>query len=348
MLGTAIDVAIGIVFLFMLFSLFLSTALEAVSSVLALRARGLEITVAQLLESPDRHVHFAHWPAKGGFGLADFVYRRFTATPPMGTLVADRVDQNNPEGVEAITEIGRDITASEPLKFAALYAHPMISALPCKRPAYVPAAGFTSALIATLLARDNGLSAGIESAIASLPPGRLQQAMVTAFHDADGDLDAFRIRVEAWFDNAMDRLSGEYKRFSQSMMFALALACAAWFHLDAIALSEKIYADAPLRAALVQQSVDAVQTASSHSGPVTVHDPGAALTSRLDLFPPPMPYPSPIADPVKWLRVAAGLLATALAGMLGAPFWFDLLQKLVNLRGAGPKPGRRPATGATA
>ena len=29
---------------------------------------------------------------------------------------------------------------------------------------------------------------------------------------------------------------------------------------------------------------------------------------------------------------------TALAGMLGAPFWFELLQRLVNLRGSGPRP----------
>ena len=34
------------------------------------------------------------------------------------------------------------------------------------------------------------------------------------------------------------------------------------------------------------------------------------------------------------------------AGMLGAPFWFALLQKLTNLRGTGPKPASpAPATG---
>ena len=31
-------------------------------------------------------------------------------------------------------------------------------------------------------------------------------------------------------------------------------------------------------------------------------------------------------------------MITALAGMLGAPFWFQLLQRFVNLRGAGAKP----------
>ncbi len=33
-----------------------------------------------------------------------------------------------------------------------------------------------------------------------------------------------------------------------------------------------------------------------------------------------------------------GWLITALAGMLGAPFWFDLLGKVISIRNAGPKP----------
>jgi len=33
-----------------------------------------------------------------------------------------------------------------------------------------------------------------------------------------------------------------------------------------------------------------------------------------------------------------GLLVTAFALSFGAPFWFDLLNRLVNLRAAGKKP----------
>jgi hypothetical protein len=40
----------------------------------------------------------------------------------------------------------------------------------------------------------------------------------------------------------------------------------------------------------------------------------------------------------------AGWLLTALAAALGAPFWFDLIGRVVNLRGAGAK----PASGAAA
>lgn len=39
-----------------------------------------------------------------------------------------------------------------------------------------------------------------------------------------------------------------------------------------------------------------------------------------------------------WLRLALGWALTAALVSLGAPFWFDLLQSIVNRRGAGPKP----------
>ena len=39
-----------------------------------------------------------------------------------------------------------------------------------------------------------------------------------------------------------------------------------------------------------------------------------------------------------WATRVLGLLLTAAALTLGAPFWFDLLNKVANLRTAGPKP----------
>lgn len=44
-----------------------------------------------------------------------------------------------------------------------------------------------------------------------------------------------------------------------------------------------------------------------------------------------------------WLLKIIGWLATAVAVSLGAPFWFDLLNKVVDLRGAGRKPAAPPS-----
>ncbi|MEO8630927.1 MAG: hypothetical protein ABI612_22940 [Betaproteobacteria bacterium] len=47
-----------------------------------------------------------------------------------------------------------------------------------------------------------------------------------------------------------------------------------------------------------------------------------------------------------WLIKIIGWLITGLAVTLGALFWFDLLNKLVNLRGSGPKPAAVPQSEA--
>jgi hypothetical protein len=45
-----------------------------------------------------------------------------------------------------------------------------------------------------------------------------------------------------------------------------------------------------------------------------------------------------------FLAKLAGWLITALAAAQGAPFWFDLLNKLLQLRGSGTKPAEQTAT----
>jgi hypothetical protein len=45
-----------------------------------------------------------------------------------------------------------------------------------------------------------------------------------------------------------------------------------------------------------------------------------------------------------WITKFAGWVLTALAVTLGAPFWFDLLNRLVNLRSSGRRPVASTAT----
>ena len=51
-----------------------------------------------------------------------------------------------------------------------------------------------------------------------------------------------------------------------------------------------------------------------------------------------------VPDPVTWIERIIGWLITGLAVSLGAPFWFDLLNKFMNIRGTGEKPAK--ASGA--
>ena len=47
-----------------------------------------------------------------------------------------------------------------------------------------------------------------------------------------------------------------------------------------------------------------------------------------------------------WLLLLLGWAATAVATLFGAPFWFDTLQRFVQLGGTGPKPAPAPPTTA--
>ena len=84
-----------------------------------------------------------------------------------------------------------------------------------------------------------------------------------------------------------------------------------------------------------------------HSGIVTLD----ALTAELEEAGLPIGWTQfwerlesvPDGEPAFWLWVQTvfGIVLTALAASLGAPFWFDLLNKFIKLRGSGIIPGRR-------
>jgi hypothetical protein len=45
---------------------------------------------------------------------------------------------------------------------------------------------------------------------------------------------------------------------------------------------------------------------------------------------------------IEWLLKLIGLLLTAVAASLGAPFWFDILNKFMNVRAVGASPDEAP------
>jgi hypothetical protein len=62
---------------------------------------------------------------------------------------------------------------------------------------------------------------------------------------------------------------------------------------------------------------------------------GWKTTSATDLLSAPVPLGPYLWS---WFVQMMGWAVTATAALFGAPFWFDLLQRLVQLRGTGPAP----------
>jgi hypothetical protein len=152
-----------------------------------------------------------------------------------------------------------------------------------------------------------------------------------------------------WFDAAMDRVSGWYKRQTMLVTIGIALAVGVLLNADWLMIAAGRARDPAVRAA----AVAAAQQTASKSGTQPTLDIATFQKEAAQLQLPigwsgqsgdPRALPT---DAVGWLRKVLGLVLTIVAISLGAPFWFDLLNKLLNLRLTGPPPPTATEVAAT-
>ena len=226
--------------------------------------------------------------------------------------------------------------------FDKVFGHGLIQGLSrTSLPSYVPSRTFCLALFDALSENGAGtLFSQIEHGIATMPAGYAKQSLTTFLANSGGDIAALRARVESWFDDAMDRLTGTYKRWAQLIHFLFGLLVAILFNVDSLNITSVLWHSSDKRAALAAQaqSFMAAHPAAGGGAP----DLSSLITQLQDL-PVPLGWTQQLwhrTDLLLWLLSLAGWLVTAFAISLGAPFWFDLLQKLlnINVRGAGPRP----------
>jgi hypothetical protein len=181
-----------------------------------------------------------------------------------------------------------------------------------------------------------------ERTISRLPDRDLKRTLSVFLESAGGDLDAFRMHLEQWFDDAMDRVIGIYKRTSQYVMLFLGLAMAVALNVDSIRAAVTLWEKPSLGSALVANA----KVIAERQHPPSASDNsfiGDVLKPYRELFATETPVGW--TEAVPWsLTTLGGWLITAAAVALGAPIWFGLLQKFVDIRNSGPKPSRRPTT----
>ena len=171
------------------------------------------------------------------------------------------------------------------------------------------------------------------------------------FINSNNDFEKFKTALEKWFDDTMQRASGWYKRHVQMLLFFIGFAVANGFNVNTIEIGKTLSKDQKAREGIVQMAVAfqhnnnaAFQKSKSDSAfaesvkDSLKSDLGKA-NSILGLGWSKQSFC--ICSWQSWknyFRMLPGFILTALAISLGAPFWFDLLSKLVNLRGAGDNP----------
>ncbi len=174
------------------------------------------------------------------------------------------------------------------------------------------------------------------------PAASFSHAVLHALDAVQADLHGLHTRVEGWYDDVMDRVSGVYKRRVQWWLLIIALIVTIAVGADTLRIVNTLSTSATLRSVLV---ADASQLASS-GGQAT---PDLNKVQR-DLVPLNQLFGynggvPPIGDWLRWqtARKLIGLLLTVFAVSLGAPFWFDVLNRFTNVRAAGKPPEKSQA-----
>jgi hypothetical protein len=271
--------------------------------------------------------------------------------------------ENLLSGCNTITKEGSDLAKlfwSHPLVQALIRprskAHESVSQTDGKGPAYIPGRTFVSALI-DLGARNTDRvkqvaedaenvaaelsKVNVPDAINGIPSAPLRQALLAIYNEADGDVNTFRREAEKWYDDAMDRVSGWYKRHIQAVIWVIAVLVAVLLNVDTVQIATTLWKDPTTRAAVVARADKAVaQGKNSIKVSQTVSAIGLPLGWKLELGTGQQDIPN---QGRLILSKLVGLLLTAAALSLGAPFWFDLLSKFVRIRGTGPPPTPAPA-----
>lgn len=223
---------------------------------------------------------------------------------------------------------------------ARLYQHPLIQSLspPNGKPSYIPSRTFALALldlIASATTDGSRTLADLKTGMVNLPEP-LQRTLTNLLDEAQHDVERFKTQIEIWFNNGMDRASGWYKRKTQWIQFFLGLGLVILLNIDSVHIGRALFAvNSPLRASLVESAKSFAAEPGGANKPIKdVVD--AISTASLPIGWTEVPKRD------QWLTIAMGWLITALAVSMGAPFWFDLLNKFINIRASGKAPEEEP------
>jgi hypothetical protein len=199
-------------------------------------------------------------------------------------------------------------------------------------PSYIPTHTLAIALTDLTFPEDGQASPLTREAllqdIDKLEESPIKDALKSIVNEVDPNLDVLRERLAISFDESMDRISGWYARCVKYMLLGIGLGIAVVLNVDIFRLAAELWTNADLRTGLA----------------------GLALEARgedISSLPPDLQEKLFEALPFGWgqgfgvkdvLSRFPGWLATGFAVSLGAPFWFDTLNRIANLRGAGKKP----------
>jgi hypothetical protein len=293
--NTILDIAIGLVLMYLVLSLMGTVINEAVSTALDVRAKTLQGAITSLLDDK--------------------------------TLQAAFYDHGLVAGTAKATD---------------------------GRPSYLSGQTFASAIIGSLSDKPLPTIDDIKATLGKMQDTNIRDALLAQVTKSGNDIDKLRNEIANYFDTSMDRVTGVYKRYMKQITLIVGFIIVVVLNADSINVGTAMWNDSSLRAQMIETSRTVLAGGPPAAGqkPVSVSDVTTQLTKlESDLRPLPVGWSLGQLDYARakwndgawtviwWLIVKLiGLTITAFAISLGAPFWFDMLSKFMNVRGAGAKP----------
>jgi hypothetical protein len=201
----------------------------------------------------------------------------------------------------------------------------------------------------------------LQRAVSQLPEGHTKESLLVMIdktkreapvvpdiiNAAQLQAEQLQHNIEQWFNDAMDRCGGWYKRWTQKVLLGIAIVVVLGANVDTLMLAKRFMRDNALRASIVTAAEKTIQ--ENTTNPTNNSEARQKLLVEAGELNLPIGWVADASDPYKtnqipqgtvgWLMKILGLLISIFAISLGAPFWFDILSKIVNLRGAGTPPG---------
>ncbi|MBO0935998.1 hypothetical protein J2I47_05515 [Fibrella sp. HMF5335] len=334
-LPTLLDVAIGLIFIFFVFSIFVSGVVELINTLFqSKRAEFLRLAIDKLL----------------GASLADaFFSHRLTS-----------IKQQDYRGLKPISYLSADSFSTVLIDLLSKAGHKV-------GPVDATAVGTTQTLAAIRQGMEHGSLADVKELI---EPMLAKSDSFQSFKDA----------LERWYNGYMEQVSGWYKRYAQGVAWLVSLVVVLVFNVDTIYLTNRLFNDTDLRGRLVADAINATKTGKATYGKdrafidYLVDNKSAVLNTtksalkdtltdseklmvqsayvkfvqgQIDELQLPISWKQGdgkwgFQPGQEWYVAIVGWVLTMAALSFGAPFWFDLLLKLVNIRNTARRPPGNP------
>jgi len=334
-----LEVTIGLIALYLILSLVASAANEALAGIFKRRSAFLEKGIQNLLGDVMAGRFFNHGLIRG------LSRNRSSGAPGRPSYVS------GPIFARTVLDLVGNLPSAPPAAGAGAAGAPPAPAFP---------AGFAAPRDAQVVA----LQAKVEG-LPNVPPNvidsnggeailNLGQALAVLARESR-DIGDLETKVENWFDESMDRVSGWYKRRTAVILFGIGVVLVAALNADTLNIAKTLWTHPDIRAAVVAQAEKTVQTAPQVGATPAPIDAAAAVAAirGVAALKVPVGWKSPAVpddprsvptDASGWLFKIAGLLLTSAALTFGAPFWFDLLKSFVGIRTSGPSPAEASAS----